>query len=67
MSTGVVNRAVVSQGGVTGMLLENNTFFSLRTGMYINPNGMGAINNNTVYNTKGGFLVDGAFTTFNGN
>jgi hypothetical protein len=67
MSTWVVNRAVVSQGGMTGMLLENNTFFSLRTGMYINPNGMGAINNNTVYNTKGGFLVDGAFTTFNGN
>jgi hypothetical protein len=67
MSNWVVNRAVVSQGGLTGLLIENNTFFSLRTGMYINPNGTGAINNNVVYNTKGGFLVDGAFTTFNGN
>ncbi|MBT2730211.1 right-handed parallel beta-helix repeat-containing protein [Bacillus sp. ISL-75] len=67
MSNWVVNRAVVSQGGLTGLLIENNTFHSLRTGMYINPNGMGAINNNVVYNTKGGFLVDRAFTTFNGN
>lgn len=67
MSNWVVNRAVVSQGGLTGLLIENNTFYSLRTGMYINPNGVGAINNNVVYNTKGGFLVDRAFTTFNGN
>jgi hypothetical protein len=67
MSNWVVNRAVVSQGGLTGILIENNTFHSLRTGMYINPNGTGAINNNVVYNTKGGFLVDRAFTTFNGN
>ena len=35
--------------------------------MYINPNTTGEINNNIVYNTKGGFLVDRAFTTFNGN
>lgn len=67
MSTWKVNRAVVSQGGLTGLLIENNNFHSLRTGMYINPNGYGAINNNIVSNTKGGFLVDGAFTTFLGN
>lgn len=67
MSNWIVNRAVVSQGSVTGMNLTNNTFYSLRTGMYINPNGFGEINNNVVYNTKGGFLVDQAFTTFNGN
>ena len=67
MSGWVVNRAVLSQGGVSNILLQGNTFYSLRTGMYINPNTTGAINNNIVYNTKGGFIVDGAFTTFNGN
>lgn len=67
MSNWVVNRAVVSQVGISNILLEGNTFYSLRTGMYINPNTTGAINNNVVYNTKGGFLVDGAFTTFVGN
>lgn len=67
MTGWVVNRAVVSQNGVSNILLQGNTFYSLRTGMYINPNTTGAINDNVVYNTKGGFLVDRAFTTFNGN
>ncbi len=67
MDNWVVNRAVVSQVATSNVLLQENTFYSLRTGMYINPNTTGAINNNVVYNTKGGFLVDGAFTTFNGN
>lgn len=67
MDNWVVNRAVVSQVGTTNVLLEGNTFYSLRTGMYINPNTTGEINNNVVYNTKGGFLVDRAFTTFVGN
>ena len=67
MSDWVVNRAVVSQVGTVNVLLEGNTFYSLRTGMYINPGTTGAINNNVVYNTKGGFLVDRAFTTFFGN
>jgi hypothetical protein len=66
MSSWVVNRAIVSQGGLA-ISVMNNTFHSLRTGMYINPNVTGPINNNVVYNTKGGFLVDGAFTTFLGN
>lgn len=67
MSDWVVNRAVVSQVSTVNVLLEGNTFYSLRTGMYINPGTTGAINNNVVYNTKGGFLVDRAFTTFFGN
>ncbi|WAH37525.1 right-handed parallel beta-helix repeat-containing protein [Alicyclobacillus dauci] len=67
MSNWVVNRAVVPQVGVQNLTVQNNTFHTLRTGMYINPNVTGAINNNVVYNTKGGFLVDRAFTTFNGN
>jgi hypothetical protein len=66
MSSWVVNRAIVPQGGLA-ISVMNNTFYSLRTGMYINPNVTGPINNNVVYNTKGGFLVDGAFTTFFGN
>jgi hypothetical protein len=67
MSNWVVNRAVVPQVNIANILVENNTFHTLRTGMYINPDVTGAINNNVVYNTKGGFLVDQAFTTFNGN
>jgi|GEM_PF-404911 len=67
MENWVVNRAVVPQVGTVNILVEENTFYSLRTGMYINPNTTGAINGNVVYNTKGGFLVDGAFTTFSGN
>lgn len=66
MSNWVVNRAVVSQGGIN-ITVDGNTFYSLRTGIYINPNVTGEINNNVVYNTKGGFLVDRAFTTFVGN
>ncbi len=67
MDNWVVNRAVVSQNAVSNVLLEGNTFYSLRAGMYINPNTTGKINNNVVYNTKEGFLVDRAFTTFKGN
>ncbi|HHW48206.1 MAG TPA: DNRLRE domain-containing protein [Clostridiaceae bacterium] len=67
MDNWIVNRAVVSQVNTQNVLLEGNTFYSLRTGMYINPDTTGAINNNVVYNTKGGFLVDRAFTTFFGN
>lgn len=66
MANWVVNRAVVPQGGIN-FTVEGNTFYSLRTGIYINPNVTGEINNNVVYNTKGGFLVDRAFTTFVGN
>ncbi|WP_438346947.1 right-handed parallel beta-helix repeat-containing protein [Paenibacillus sp. FA6] len=67
MSNWVVNRAVVPQVNVSNLFVANNTFHSLRTGIYINPNVTGTINNNVVYNTKGAFLVDGAFTTFSGN
>lgn len=66
MSNWIVNRAVVPQGSIN-FTVAGNTFYSLRTGIYINPNVTGEINNNTVYNTKGAFLVDQAFTTFLGN
>ena len=67
MSGWVVNRALVPQVGVMNLTVEGNEFYSLRTGIYINPNVTGTINNNVVYNTKGGFLVDMAFTSFVGN
>ncbi|EHL75680.1 hypothetical protein HMPREF1015_02750, partial [Bacillus smithii 7_3_47FAA] len=44
MSDWVVNRAVVPQVSVTNLIVENNTFYSLRTGIYINPNVTGAMN-----------------------
>lgn len=66
MANWIVNRALVPQGGIN-FTVVGNTFFSLRTGIYINPNVTGEINNNVVYNTKGAFLVDQAFTTFLGN
>ena len=66
MSNWVVNLALIPQYGVVDLVVEGNTFYSLMTGMYINPS-TGEINNNVVYNTKGGFLVDQAFTTFLGN
>jgi len=63
----VINRGIVTLVGTPNVTIEGNTIHSVRTGAYINPNTTGAINNNAVYNTKDGFLVDGAFTTFAGN
>lgn len=68
MDDWVVNRAVVTQiGATTDILIEGNTFYRMRSGMYINPGTTGAINNNVIYNTKGGILIDRAFTTISGN
>ena len=66
LSNWVVNRAVVAQDNID-ILVGGNTFYSVRLGLYINPNVTGNIYNNVVYNTKGAFLVDRAFTTFVGN
>lgn len=67
MSGWVGNRAVVTQGGIAGFHLSGNTFHSLRSGAYLNPNGSGVIEGNTLYNTKGDFLIDNADFTFQGN
>lgn len=67
MSGWTGNRAVVTQGSISGLTLSGNTFHSLRSGAYLNPNGSGLIEGNTVYNTKGDFLVDNANFTFTGN
>ena len=67
MSGWVGNRAVVTQGGIQGLSMTGNTFHSLRSGAYLNPNGSGTIAGNTVYNTKGDFLIDNANFTFEDN
>jgi len=67
MSGWVGNRGFVTQGGITGLTVEGNTIHSLRSGAYLNPNGTGTISGNTVYDTKGDFLIDNAAFTFTGN
>ena len=67
MTDWVVNRALVTSVGASNIAIEGNTFYSLRTGAYLNPNSTGSVENNVVYNTKDGFLVDNATFTFTGN
>jgi hypothetical protein len=67
MSGWVGNRGLVTQGGISGLTFSNNTLHSMRSGAYLNPNGTGTISNNTLYNTKGDFLIDNSGFTFNGN
>lgn len=67
MSGWVTNRALVTQGGISGLAVEDNTFHSLRSGAYLNPDGTGSIERNTAYNTKGDFLIDNAAFAFRDN
>jgi hypothetical protein len=68
MSNWVVNRAVVTQSGnCTDLLVRGNIFYSLRSGMYLNPGTTGNIISNVVYYTKGGFLVDQAIFVLSAN
>lgn len=67
MSGWVGNRGFVTRGGISGFIATDNTIHSLRSGAYLNPNGSGTIADNTVYDTKGDFLIDNANFTFTGN
>lgn len=67
MSGWVGNRGFVTQGGIEGLTVAGNTFHSMRSGAYLNPNGTGEITGNTLYNTKGDFLIDNAAFTFTDN
>jgi len=67
MSGWVGNRGFVTQGGITGLTVSGNTIHSVRSGAYLNPNGTGQITGNTLYDTKGDFLIDNAAFTFTGN
>ncbi|MFC7064239.1 hypothetical protein [Halobacillus seohaensis] len=63
----VTNRAIVTQANnMTNLLIEGNTFHSLRQPAYLNPNTTGDIINNVVYNTRG-WVVDRAVFVFSGN
>jgi hypothetical protein len=64
---GIVSRALVSStGGVTGLLIQNNTIKHLRQPAYFNPGTVGTVSNNNVSGTRG-WVVDGATINFTGN
>lgn len=67
MSSWVTNRGFVTQGAITGFKAFGNTIYSVRSGSYLNPNGSGTIAYNTMYDTKGDFLIDNANVRFTGN
>ena len=67
MSGWVGNRGFVTQGGIDGLTVTDNTIHTLRSGAYLNPNGSGEISGNTLYDTKGDFLIDNADFTFTDN
>lgn len=67
MSSWVGNRGFVTRGSITGLTVSGNTIHSLRSGAYLNPDGTGQITGNTMYDTKGDFLIDNAAFTFTGN
>ncbi|OMF30801.1 hypothetical protein BK133_16580 [Paenibacillus sp. FSL H8-0548] len=63
----VVNRAILTQANnMTNLLIQGNTFYSLRQPTYLNPGTTGDILNNVVYNTRG-YVVDRAVFVFSGN
>ncbi|MBK7259941.1 MAG: right-handed parallel beta-helix repeat-containing protein [Ignavibacteriae bacterium] len=63
---GEVSRAIVVSGGHSGMLIEGNTFHSLRQPMYLTGPTTGLIKNNYTYGTKG-WVLEGGDVTFTGN
>ncbi len=67
MSGWAGNRGFVTQGSISGLTVTDNTIHTLRSGAYLNPNGTGEISGNTLYNTKGDFLIDNANFIFNDN
>ena len=63
---GDVSRAIVTTGGLTGLLFEGNTFHSLRQPAYVSGPTTGLIKNNLTYGTKG-WVLEGGDMTFEGN
>ncbi|MGE5315232.1 MAG: right-handed parallel beta-helix repeat-containing protein [Acidobacteriota bacterium] len=60
------SRALETAGGLSGILIDANTFYALRQPAYINKPLSGEIRNNITYGTKG-WVVDGGTPTFTGN
>lgn len=63
---GLVSRAFVVTGGLSGLLLTNNTIHTLRQPAYINGPTTGTISNNNVSGTRG-WVIDGATIIFTNN
>ncbi len=60
---GIVSRAMVSTGGLTGLLIDNNTIHHLRQPGYFSGPTTGTISNNAVSGTRG-WVNEGANLTF---
>ena len=63
---GWVFRGLEVTGGLTGLLIDGNTFRHLRQPAYINPGTVGTVSNNNVGGTRG-WVIDGAKITFANN
>jgi hypothetical protein len=63
---GIVSRAMLSTGGLSGLLIDNNTIRTLRQPGYFSGPTTGVISNNMVSGTRG-WVNEGAQLTFTGN
>ncbi|MGB5137932.1 MAG: cohesin domain-containing protein, partial [Candidatus Zixiibacteriota bacterium] len=63
---GIVSRAMLSTGGLTGMLIDGNTIHTLRQPGYFSGPTTGVISNNAVSGTRG-WVNEGAELTFTNN
>ena len=63
---GDVSRAMVVAGGLSGLLIDGNTFYALRQPGYFSGPTTGIISNNYTYGTKG-WVMEGGDMTFAGN
>ena len=54
------------QGGLSGLLIDGNTFYALRQPGYFSGPTTGIISNNYTYGTKG-WVMEGGDMTFAGN
>jgi hypothetical protein len=63
---GIVSRAMEVAGGLTGLMIRNNTIHTLRQPAYINPGTVGTVQNNLTGGTRG-WVNDGANIAFTGN
>ena len=63
---GIVSRAMISTGGLTGLLIDNNTIHHLRQPGYFSGPTTGVISNNAVSGTRG-WVNEGANLTFTNN
>lgn len=66
MEKWIANRAIVAKENVQNLLVEDNVFHSLKTGIYVNPKVTGMINRNFIKNSTDGLVVDRALIVIDG-